>query len=195
MEAFPLHWPEGYTKKLFAVKSRFKTTLAQARDYVKLEVDRLKGKNLIISSNLPVNKNGELRADFERFKVASYGVAVYFHRKNQQVCICCDKYDQVRDNLHAIGRTLEALRQIDRDGVSDFLDKSFTGFAALPAPGETTMNFWPVLELEGPPADVSYVHHAYKQLAKIRHPDTPTGSDQLFTDLQVAYQKAIKYFS
>lgn len=66
-------------------------------------------------------------------KPKDVGVAVYFVRKNKDFCIACDKYDDVRSNMRAIGLALEGLRAVERAGVTELLDRAFQGFARLPA--------------------------------------------------------------
>lgn len=52
--------------------------------------------------------------------------------------LACDLFREVRLNMHAIGLTVEAMRQIERCGASSMLERAFRGFmAALPAKGET----------------------------------------------------------
>jgi hypothetical protein len=58
-------------------------------------------------------------------RISDSGAAVYFTRKGRDQCIACDKWDSVRDNLHAIGKTIEALRGIDRWGTGEMVDAAF----------------------------------------------------------------------
>ena len=48
--------------------------------------------------------------------------------------LACDKFREVRLNIHAIALTVNSLRQIERCGASSMLERAFRGFqAALPA--------------------------------------------------------------
>lgn len=61
-------------------------------------------------------------------------------KRNEQheYALACDLFREVRLNMHAIGLTIEAMRQIERCGASSMLERAFRGFmAALPAKGET----------------------------------------------------------
>jgi hypothetical protein len=198
IEAYPLCWPLSYSRTISRKKSRFKITLGQARDFVKDEVRRLGGTDLVISTNIPIKDNGDLRADWSRYRIDDPGVAVYFSRKNPngkgQICLCCDTYEWVWENLYAIGRTIEALRQIDRDGVSDFLDRAFTGFKALPEQVESTADIWAALGLQRKPESLAEVKEAYRNRLQVVHPDKPTGSTELFHQLQRAYSAAQNFF-
>ena len=130
--AYPLSWPVDYKRSQEQKSSRFKTTLGRARDFVIKELEIIDAADVIISSNIPLKQNGDMYADLHRYKNDDTGVAVYFKRNGQQIVLCCDTYKLILENMYAIGRTLQALRQIDRDGVSDFLNRTFTGFKALP---------------------------------------------------------------
>ena len=55
-------------------------------------------------------------------------------RNGNDRVIALDQYDRIADNLYAIGKTLEALRGIERWGGGQILDRAFTGFTALPSP-------------------------------------------------------------
>ena len=49
---------------------------------------------------------------------------------------------QIQDNIHAIRRTIEALRGIACWGTGDMMEHAFTGFEALPAPGAHAKRPW-----------------------------------------------------
>lgn len=193
IEAYPLCWPPDYPRSIEQRKSLFKTTIARARDFVKDELKRLGANDPVISTNIPLKNDGDLRADWSRYKIADTGVAVYFTRNNQQICLCCDTYTQVHENLHAVGRTIDALRRIDRDGVSDFLNRTFTGFKALPESSFNEQLIWETLGLSAKPGTIDIVHSAYKKMVKIAHPDTG-GSVEKFHLLQQAYEQAKNLF-
>ena len=192
IEAYPLHWPENYPRSKSQKDSRFITTPGQARDFVKSEVQRIGGKQPIISTNVPLKADGDLRADWSKYKLDDTGVAVYFTLNGNQVCLCCDSYKKVWDNLKAVGRTIAALRQIDRDGVSDFLNRAFTGFKQLPS-GNTNVHMptcWEVLGIS-PTKDKSAINSKFRELSRTAHPDA--GGDANFFDALVkAKNKALE---
>lgn len=112
------------------------------------------------------------------------GVAVYFDRKGRRQVLACDQYTTIGDNIRAIGKTIEALRGIERWGASDMLDRAFTGFEALPAPDP----WWTVLDVARD-ADIDDVHAAYRRKAKTMHPNA--GGDRAEWDrLSAAYDAA-----
>lgn len=185
IESYPLYWPPDYKRSLSQKRARFTTTLGKSRDFVKEEIRRLGGKNPIISTNIPLKNDGDLRADWSRYKIDDIGVAVYFTHNGNQVCLCCDQYDRIWDNLWAIGRTIEALRQIDRDGVSDFLNRTFSGFKMLSDPDQK--EWWEILQVEKNSSD-DHVKIAYRKKVMETHPDKG-GSTESFNKVQNAYQQ------
>lgn len=187
--AHPLHWPAGWkrTEPGYIEISRFRDrTIAKARIYVADQVRLMGGESLVVSSNIELRNDGLPRSGQKQ--PVDRGVAVYFIRKGRSMCFACDKWAFVEDNLWAIGRTVEALRQIERDGSSDMLERAFTGFAALPAPD--ARNWWDVL---GVPsfASTEQIKAAFRNLAKIHHPDAG-GSAFDFVAVNTAYQTAMK---
>jgi hypothetical protein len=138
-----------------------------------------------------------------RSHISDKGVAVYFKKGDADVVLCCDKWDTVESNLHAIYLTIEALRAVDRWGVSDFLSRSFTGFKALPAAGATNKrDWWIVFFMDVRPPSVNgerpfwraKIDADYRRLAKQYHPDKPGGDLQKFQELNAAYEEAKDYF-
>jgi hypothetical protein len=196
IEAYPLHWPSGYERTAAGRRkhSQFKNTLGSARDFLKDEVRRIGGKNLIISTNIPTKQNGDLYADYARYKLEDPGVAVYFKYNDKDVALCCDQYERVWENVQALAKAIEALRGLERWGVSDFLDRAFTGFKALPATTLQEKDIWEVLGLSGKPESTIIIHQAYKQQAKKVHPDAG-GSEEDFHLLQEAYRMALNFFN
>jgi hypothetical protein len=195
-EAYPLHWPSGYAKTPAGKRkySQFKNTLGSARDFLKDEVRRIGGKNLIISTNIPTKQNGDLYADYARYKLDDPGVAIYFKYNEKDVALCCDQYEKVWENVQALAKAIEALRGLERWGVSDFLDRAFTGFKALPDTTLQEKDIWQTLGLNEKPESTIIVHQAYKQQVKKVHPDVG-GSSEAFHRLQQAYQMALSFFN
>lgn len=184
--AYPLQWPEGWPRSRGRKAGQFgKTetkynehgswrskgdiTMVDAMKRVKVELERL-GVNVaddsIVSTNLKLNLSGLPRGD--QGEPSDPGVAVYFQKKNGPMrVIAIDAYHRVRDNLAAIAATLEAMRAIERHGGAQILERAFTGFAALTAPGK---NWWDVLEVR-PDASRDVIEANFRRLAHDRHPD------------------------
>ena len=196
-EAYPLQWPEGYkrTQSYIRVNSPFKQSMDAAQQYLRLEVKRLGGTNLVVSTNLPLRQDGQLYADYMRRKIDDPGVAIYFKRRGKYISLCCDNYKTVWENIYALGKGVEALRGLERWGISEFLDRAFTGFTALPdSKPIIAVDIWHVLGLNLKPGTVDEVHSAYRSKAKLCHPDAG-GTTQAFQQLQECYQKALKFYN
>jgi hypothetical protein len=189
VERFPLYWPDGWdrTPRNYRVLSRFKTGFATSRDFLLAEIKRLGGRDTILSTNVRLRQDG-LPYATDREPEDS-GAAVYFTYKGQQMCFACDRYRTVKENLTAIGKTIEALRGMERWGASDMMERAFRGFAAL---GSGT----PWREVFGAPAPTNRdeVYSRFKELAKKTHPDVG-GSREDFDALIAARDEALAEFS
>jgi hypothetical protein len=190
IEAFPLQWPAHYPRAAKKQDSAFKCTLAQARDGVLREIERLKGKNVVISSNIPVKKDGNLYAS-QKPVDGDHAVAVYFTWKNEQYVMACDRYYSIQENLRAIEKSIDAMRGLERWGASDILQRAFTGFKALPEQGHQVQTEWWVVLGLTPSATKEQITKAYKQKSKECHPDRPNGSREKWDQLTAAYEEAI----
>lgn len=191
--AFPLCWPERRNrlpKERRKTNGHFKASFAKARDNCVVEIKRLNGDNIIISTNIRLKRDGQPEAvDFGKV-IPDPGVAVYFKRNGKELCFACDCWSHVQDNMYAISLTIQALRGIARWGTGDMMEAAFTGFMALPAPGQSSgASWWTTL---GVPINASKadVLSAYRGLVKKFHPDnTTTGDREKFQQIQEAWQQ------
>jgi len=165
MEAYPLHWPLGRarTPSHKRLTSRFDMTPDRARQELRAEAER-HGRQVVISTNIALRRDGEPYAS--RNAPSDTGVAVYFLRKGRPVCLACDQYQNVWENMRAISKTLEAMRGIERWGSAEMLDRAFTGFEALPSPDMMTpppgKAWWEVLGVTAG-ASADQVQSAWKE--------------------------------
>lgn len=176
IECFPLQWPDGFerTEPRERQYSQFKCTVAQARDGVLEEIRKLKGINPVISSNVPVKRDGQMYGNMKTVD-GDNGVAVYFTWDGDQYVLACDQYISLQDNLRGIEKSIDALRGLRRWGASDILKRAFKGFKALPQ--ESSLGF-------------EVTKENYKLLVKKFHPDNlETGDQDTFIKIQSAYSK------
>ncbi len=177
-EAYPLAWPLGQARTPAPKRrdSRFDTPFARARDELLRELALLGAHDVVISTNVPTRRDGLPYAAAR--EPDDPGVAVYFTRRVDAQArpaawtpftIACDTYTKVRDNLRAVGVTVEALRTIQRHGASSMLEQAFSGFAALPAP-QADQAWWEVLGVTNA-ASVAAIKAAHAMLARRHHPD------------------------
>lgn len=186
VEPFPLLWPEQRERTLAWQREygRFSVTFGEARQHLLGELGRLGARDVVISSNQPVRRDGLPLA--VRMGVDDPGVAVYFMRDGRAQCIPCDQYTTVGANLRAIGKSVEALRGIERWGAKTMLDAALEGFAALPAGG--TAGWWSELGV-APNADPAVIEAAWRALVKAHHPDAG-GDAERFRAIHEAYEQA-----
>lgn len=198
ISAFPLTWPQGQrrTGHHHRTEARFGVGIGQSRDDLLEELRRLGTRHVVISSNLPVRRDGLPYADAR--EPSDPGVAVYFDRNipgaatNAEAwrpyVIACDTYRKLVWNLRAIGKTVEALRVIQRHGATSLLEQAFTGFAAPPAVG--SKSWWDVLGVSQN-ASPDVVRAAFLELVRIHHPDAG-GSTERMAEINAAYEEARK---
>jgi hypothetical protein len=186
VEAYPLSWPEGWPRTESPGYSKFKTATDKARKKLLTEVALMGGTSTIISSNVPLRTDGQMRADREPVDA---GVAVYFQRNEKGMVFACDRYDSVKENLHALALTIEALRGIERWGASEMMERAFSGFKQLAAENEGD-SWWKTLQIH-PDATIAEIETSYKAMAKFAHPDQPGGSHSAMTVLNAAREQAL----
>lgn len=189
---YPLTWPPGWKRTQYPQHSRFDTSPDRAVRGLLAEIERLGGSMPVISSNAQYRQDGMPYA--RQGYISDTGVAVYFQRKGKPVVFACDTYHALHDNIHAISKTIEAMRAIDRHGASDMLDRAFTGFTALPAPIVAGMKrHWREVfgTVDGPVTE-AYIRSKYRTLASQFHTDKPGGDHDKMAELNTARDEALK---
>jgi len=195
--AYPLQWPQGWKRTQGAFRraatfTRYKKQLSVA-DGVHRVLDELgrmglKRDDVVVSTNVETRLDGFPRSD--RAEPGDPGVAVYWQeRSGARKVMAIDHYQRVADNLAAIAATLEAMRAIERHGGAAILERAFTGFTALPAPG-AAREWWEVL---GVPRGCTReeAKAAYRRLASQHHPDKGGSADKM-AELNAAQEQALQ---
>ncbi|HUR65445.1 MAG TPA: J domain-containing protein [Chitinophagaceae bacterium] len=185
IEAYPLHWPLGYKRTKSRINSLFKQTPENAQIFLRKELHLMGATKVILSSNVPVRKDGYLYSDMSATKIDDPGVAVYFKYNGIDVSMCCDNYGRPWENIYALGKGIEALRGMERWGVSEFIERAFTGFKALPEVKE-----WYEILGVNQNAGKNEIITAYRNLVKVHHPDAG-GNANVFMEISDAYQKGM----
>lgn len=187
IESYPLYWPDGWKRTAFVNRwdqTTFHKSLAVCRDHLLGEIDRLGGDKIILSTNIPLRNDGLPYANWK--EPEDPGVAVYFDYGKKKMCFACDQYYYVRQNIRAIGKTIEALRGIERWGASDMMEKAFLGFIAIT---DQTKHWRDVLGLGGTVSQGD-IEKRYRELAQVNHPDKG-GDPALFREITVAREQAL----
>lgn len=183
-DAYPLAWPLNKPRALHPERSRFQTAHGDAVAFLLEEIRRMGGKHPVISTNIPLRKDGLPYANYKT--PDDRGAAVYFLLDGKQMCFACDRWDVVHDNIHAIAKTIEALRGISRWGSGEMVQQAYDGFVALPAPPK----WWEVLGVSQN-ASIQEVNTAYRNKAKLLHPDHG-GSEIAMAELNRAKADALE---
>lgn len=180
VDAFPLSFPPGWKRTPLCSKknARFGTSFARARDSLMNELKLLGGTNIVLSSNIPLRRDGLPYGNTGQ--PADTGVAVYFTRKGKQQCVPCDKWRRVEDNVHAINLTIGALRGLDRWGANEMVDAAFMGFQQLEDKSHTSY-------FAGC-RDSEERKKLYRELAKVMHPDNGGNTDE-FVRMKQEYEQ------
>lgn len=189
IETYPLCWPDGVRRSQSRIRSAFKAngkTVYRVRTKLREEVKRMNGKDLIISTNQRTKNDGEPVANAK--EPEDTGVAVYFDLGYRTVCLACDRWYKLWENLYSIAMTIEAMRAVDRWGVSDLLDRMFTGFTALT--DDAGKGWAAILQVSGD-ATEGEIKSAYRERMKEAHPDAG-GSTEKAAEINAAYQQAME---
>lgn len=112
----------------------FAGNFSHSRDML-LQQFRLMGvpsHSVVISSWLPLRRDGLPYAEQARRVLDDPGVAVYFTLRKRQMVMARDVYDTPFDNLHSLKIAIEHLRGLERHGGATMMERAFEGFAALP---------------------------------------------------------------
>lgn len=183
IEAFPLHWPVGWKRTKNQSTSGFQVqSFGRVRDELYRELRLMGAKSVVLSSNVSLRLDGIPRAG--QPEPSDSGVAVYFTHKGKSISMACDRWKKVGDNVRALQKSIDAIRGIDRWGCSEFLDRSFTGFEALPEAGKK--EWWEVLSVpkgSGP----NTVRNKYRELARAAHPDLNGGDGAWMAEINQAF--------
>lgn len=203
-QRFPLAWPAHRPRRppQDRVRGSFeadkkRVTHAAASEKLEDQIERLGGKDPILSTNVELRMDGRPRAD--RSPPHDPGACVYFELKGRPMAMACDAYTEVQQNIAAIANHIDAVRRQERYGVAS-ADESLQAFAALPAPGAIALGGrspWEVLGIDreirtSRGARRAEVQARYRELAALAHPDTPGGSEIAMAELNAARDAALK---
>lgn len=218
ISAFPLQWPTGWLRTKPTTRRDGKFTKGErvyssapggsswtrhrdltvsdgvSRVLKELERFAIDRQEIVISTNVRTRLDGLPRSG-ER-EPEDPGAAVYWVDPfiNAKRVMAIDQYTTVADNLAAIAATLDAMRAIERHGGAQILDRAFTGFTALSAPGQDNKRIWREVMgfAPGEPVDADTLKIRFRKKAAERHPDKEGGSHEAMTELNVAMAEAEK---
>lgn len=175
-------------------RSRFKTNYSVTLKLLEKELTMLEVQKAVIQLDLPESKirlDGLPRVGADP---NNQGIILSFESKYGPLRYATDTFDRWKDNLRAIALGLEALRKVDRYGITKH-GEQYTGWKQLPEP---TTGF---ADIHGAAAfieehsdfidnniirDLDIRKRAYRQASLKLHPDKEHGEHDLFCKLQEA---------
>jgi hypothetical protein len=190
-------WPGKAT--VSRKRAPFRIGYAERLNLLEHELTKLSAKDIIIQAQFEPK---DIRNDgWPRSSARPKGPAIIVSFKGTKgpLAFPCDRYDSWEDNLYAIALSLEALRAVDRHGVTQNAEQ-YRGWTQLPAPAAHNGTFtdakqaaaWLAL-ISGcsqTPALLVAVEDAraaaYRMAAKKLHPDVAGGNTEQFQKLQAA---------
>lgn len=170
-------WPHPETKprRNAHFKVEWHTTLAD----LEYEIVRLQGRNILVGAGFresDLRQDGMPRADRRQAPYLHPGVEVSFDSMYGHLTYATDQYVGWKDNVRAIALSLEALRAVDRHGVSK-RGQQYAGWAQLTAGGPDAERGRRLVERHG----------GVRQALMATHPDHQ-GDPRDFADVQ-AYRE------
>lgn len=191
--AFPLAWPAhkprtGWSRRKSGQFKKDDRPISreQAIKRVQHEVSLLGGGYLIVSSDVPIRRDGMPYSN-RSHEPMDPGVCVYFRMAGKPYAMACDTFDNLAQNIAAVAGHMEATRKIERYGVATAAE-TLQAFTALPAPtAPAGPPWWEVLGIIPERATPAAVSAIYREEAK------RVGDDQdKLRELNLARDAAMK---
>lgn len=186
-------WPNNRTPSHARKRATFRASYNDTLSLLESELEKLRAKHVIIQAGFEpkdIRNDGWPRSSARPKN--DPGVIVSFQTGKGPLSFPCDRFDAWEDNLRAIAKSLEALRAVDRYGVTRG-EEQYKGFAQLPAPeaagkmtrteaaeflsAHSSFHSNMILTLSGS------FREAYRQAARRLHPDVNGGSHDQFVKL------------
>ena len=194
LKAFPGGARESAKRRASTV---FSSTYNRTLDRLEYELDKLGALDIVVQAGY---SRGDLRNDgwpLSKARPLHPAVVLAFRTKKngEEYSFPCDTFTTFEHNLHAIAFTLEALRAVNRYGVTRGHEQ-YKGFAQLEAPPDTKR--WTVdaaaswlaarhgVAREQILADPEYYREAYRAQARRLHPDASAAATDDWNRLQDA---------
>lgn len=166
--------------------TRFRAGWNETVDLLQREAEHLGAQTIAIqvaADASQIRRDGMLRSVA---RVGHPGVKVAFNSDFGPLTYATDQYDHWKANVRAIALGLQALRAVDRYGISR-RGEQYTGWSALsdkPAGhGDLSVEEARRILSQFPPYSLSNameIQHAWRAAAKVQHPDAG-GSDSAMT--------------
>lgn len=148
---YPATYPRQY--------ARFRASYQNTLQLLEYEIDRLDGSDIVFGIGLrerDVRLDGQPRADAR--PISHPGVEISFNSRHGRLVYGTDEFDDWKDNVRAIALSLEALRAVDRYGVSK-RGQQYAGWAQLAAGGPDPVRGKALVERAGGIREAQRRHH------------------------------------
>ena len=189
-------WPEVPTRN--RRESQFRATYKQTLELLERELEYLRARNVVGQIGLEerdIRQDGLPRSDARQ--PAHPGVIVSFDSRHGALSYPCDTYSDWKANLRAIALSLEALRAVDRYGVTKRAEQ-YQGWQpqALPNNRDAVTDRHMAAVLLERLSDDSHTRllsdpaaakEAYRRAVRVAHPDSG-GDAETFRKVQAAYE-------
>lgn len=133
------NWPGDREKT--RQRARFDSSYAQTLTLLADELRRLQARQVVIQagfSAFDIRNDGWPRSNAK--KPVDPGVILSFQSKHGPLSYPCDRFNDWQDNLRAIALSLQALRAVDRYGVTRRAEQ-YRGWTQLPPPPPRRQQF------------------------------------------------------
>lgn len=164
------------------IPDRFQADLNDTKRLLEYEVDRLDGYDLVVELDVQpgdINATGTALRAYAR--PAMPGVVVAFGSKHGPLIYATERFNDWRANLRAVAKSLEALRAVDRYGVSG-AGEQYTGWAQIEAAPSTAVRAAEsVLGLPAGDHTTDALREAHRRARAAAHPDR-NGDDRTAWD-------------
>lgn len=202
-------WPGEATKG--RENARFRAKYSQTLDLLEDELKKIRAKEITVQAFFRFDQIRNDGWPYAAARPSAPGVILSFRKPEGPIfyrdgkpmvnvvalSFPCDRYQTIDDNLRAIALSLQALRAVDRYGVTKRAEQ-YAGWKRIEAPAvngftskETAAAFIIAQQDTEVPAysviaDQALRKEVYRRAAARLHPDSPTGSHELFIKLQQA---------
>lgn len=189
-------WPGDRTRS--PIRSNFSASFADTCRLLERELLHLRAKHVLVQidcNDSEITVDGQMRA---KCRLRSQGIILTFESKFGPLQYPCDRFNDWRDNLRAIAKSLEALRTVDRYGVT-MRAEQYRGWKKLTLRGDDEFAnadeaaaFLARHAVPGTTAvmlmsDLDLCRTYYKKAAVTNHPDRG-GDPGLFSRITAAWE-------
>lgn len=175
----------------------FSTPFSQTESLLRRELEHLAGKDVVLQlavTEADLRLDGTLRANV---RITHPGVKIAFDSKHGPLTYATDSCELWQHNVRSIALGLEALRAVDRYGVTR-RGEQYTGWKALPAGSGTTASHMTredaivlLAQLHNIPpeffnTDPESLRSSFRRARREAHPDRVGGSRALWDQVERA---------